>query len=171
MKKIVIVITALFACIGSLSAQKIGYINTEDILGGIPAYVSAQTQLNTLSDKYRASIETELGKIESLYQEYQASRTSMSAAQRQNAENEIIQKERVVQEKQKIYFGEDGIMAKRAEELIGPIRKAVDKAIEEVARQGGYDLIIDLASMPGVVYKNSALDLSARVLARYQENQ
>ena len=171
MKKIVIVITALFACIGSLSAQKIGYINTEDILGGIPAYVSAQTQLNTLSDKYRASIETELGKIESLYQEYQASRNSMSAAQRQNAENEIIQKERVVQEKQKIYFGEDGIMAKRAEELIGPIRKAVDKAIEEVARLGGYDLIIDLASMPGVVYKNSALDLSARVLARYQENQ
>ena len=171
MKKIVIVITALFACIGSLSAQKIGYINTEDILGGIPAYESAQTQLNTLSDKYRASIETELGKIESLYQEYQASRNSMSASQRQNAENEIIQKERVVQEKQKIYFGEDGIMAKRAEELIGPIRKAVDKAIEEVARKEGYDLIIDLASMPGVVYKNSALDLSARVLARYQENQ
>ena len=85
MKKIVIVITALFACIGSLSAQKIGYINTEDILGGIPAYVSAQTQLNTLSDKYRASIETELGKIESLYQEYQASRNSMSAAQRQTS--------------------------------------------------------------------------------------
>ena len=171
MKKIVIVITALFACIGSLSAQKIGYINTENILGEISAYTSAQNQLNTLSDKYRAAIEAELGKIESLYQNYQASRNSMSAAQRQNAENEIISKERVVQEKQKIYFGEDGIMAKKAEELLGPIRKEVEKAVEEVARQGGYDLIIDLAAMPGVVYKNSALDLSARVLARYKENQ
>ncbi len=171
MKKIVIVFTALFAFIGTLSAQKIAYINTEDILNEIPSYVSAQNQLNTLSDKYKAAIETELGKIESLYQVYQTSRGSMTAAQRKNAEDEIIAKERVVQEKQKIYFGEDGIMAKKAEELLGPVREQVDKAIRDVAQKGGYDLVIDLAAMPGVVYKNNALDLSAAVLARFIENQ
>lgn len=171
MKKIVIVITALLAFIGTLSAQKIAYINTEDILNEIPSYVSAQNQLNTLSDKYKAAIETELGKIESLYQVYQTSRGSMTAAQRKSAEDEIIAKERVVQEKQKIYFGEDGIMAKKAEELLGPVREQVDKAIRDVAQRGGYDLVIDLAAMPGVVYKNNALDLSAAVLARYIENQ
>lgn len=170
MKKIVIVITALLAFIGTLSAQKIAYINTEDILNEIPSYVSAQNQLNTLSDKYKAAIETELGKIESLYQVYQTSRGSMTAAQRKSAEDEIIAKERVVQEKQKIYFGEDGIMAKKAEELLGPVREQVDKAIRDVAQRGGYDLVIDLAAMPGVVYKNNALDLSAAVLARYIEN-
>lgn len=171
MKKIVIVLVALLASLGPACAQKIAYINTETILNGIPAYQAAQTQLETLSDKYRASIETELGKVESLYQEYQATRNSMSAAQRQNKENEIIQKERVVQEKQKIYFGEDGIMAKKAEELIDPIRKDVDKAIADVARANGYDLILDLASMPGVVYRNEALDVTAQVLARFTENQ
>ncbi|MBQ6299113.1 MAG: OmpH family outer membrane protein [Bacteroidales bacterium] len=171
MKKIVIVITALLAFIGTLSAQKIAYINTEDILNEIPSYVSAQNQLNTLSDKYKAAIETELGKIESLYQVYQTSRGSMTAAQRKSAEDEIIAKERVVQEKQKIYFGEDGIMAKKAEELLGPVREQVDKAIRDVAQKGGYDLVIDLAAMPGVVYKNNALDLSAAVLARFIENQ
>lgn len=171
MKKIVIVITALLAFTGTLSAQKIAYINTEDILNEIPSYVSAQNQLNTLSDKYKAAIETELGKIESLYQVYQTSRGSMTAAQRKSAEDEIIAKERVVQEKQKIYFGEDGIMAKKAEELLGPVREQVDKAIRDVAQKGGYDLVIDLAAMPGVVYKNNALDLSAAVLARYIENQ
>ncbi|MBR3450538.1 MAG: OmpH family outer membrane protein [Bacteroidales bacterium] len=171
MKKIVIVITALLAFTGTLSAQKIAYINTEDILNEIPSYVSAQNQLNTLSDKYKAAIETELGKIESLYQVYQTSRGSMTAAQRKSAEDEIIAKERVVQEKQKIYFGEDGIMAKKAEELLGPVREQVDKAIRDVAQKGGYDLVIDLAAMPGVVYKNNALDLSAAVLARFIENQ
>lgn len=171
MKKIVIVITALLAFIGTLSAQKIAYINTEDILNEIPSYVAAQNQLNTLSDKYKAAIETELGKIESLYQVYQTSRGSMTAAQRKSAEDEIIAKERVVQEKQKIYFGEDGIMAKKAEELLGPVREQVDKAIRDVAQKGGYDLVIDLAAMPGVVYKNNALDLSAAVLARFIENQ
>ena len=171
MKKILIALVALVACSGLLRAQKIGYINTETLLNAIPAYVTAQSQLDALSDKYKAAIETELGKIETLYQNYQASRNTMSATQRQNAENEIISKERVVQEKQKIYFGEDGIMAKKAEELISPIRQQVDKAIEEVARLGGYDMILDLAAIQGVVYKNEALDLTQFVFVRYNENK
>lgn len=171
MKKIVIALVAFLACSGLLRAQKIGYINTETILSEIPAYVAAQSQLDALSDKYKAAIETEMGKIETLYQNYQATRNSMSAAQRQNAENEIISKERVVQEKQKIYFGEEGIMAKKAEELLSPIRQEVSKAIEDVAKLGGYDLIIDLAAVQGVVYKNEKLDLTQFVLVRYKENQ
>ncbi len=77
----------------------------------------------------------------------------------------------MVQEKQKIYFGEDGIMAKKAEELLSPIRQEVSKAIEDVAKLGGYDLIIDLAAVQGVVYKNEKLDLTQFVLVRYKENQ
>ena len=171
MKKILIALVALLACFGTARAQKIGYINTESILSEIPAYVSAQQQLEALSDKYKAAIETELGKIETLYQNYQSNKNSMSSIQRQNAENEIISKERVVQEKQKIYFGEDGIMAKKAEELLTPIQKEVNKAIEDVAKLGGYDLILDLAAMQGVVYKKEALDLTEFVLVRYRENQ
>ena len=82
MKKIVIALVAFLACSGLLRAQKIGYINTETILNEIPAYVAAQSQLDALSDKYKAAIETEMGKIETLYQNYQATRNSMSAAQR-----------------------------------------------------------------------------------------
>lgn len=170
MKKSFLVLVALLMFIGTAGAQKIGYINTESILSEIPAYTAAQSQLEALSDKYKAQIETELGKIETLYQNYQASRNSMSASQRQNAENEIISKERVVQEKQRIYFGEDGIMAKKAEELLAPIRTRVDKAIADVARMGGYDLVIDLAAVQGVVYKNEALDLTKFVLVKYNEN-
>ena len=170
MKRTLIVILALLASLAPLRAQKIGYINTETILSGIPAYAAAQEQLDALSDKYKAVIETEMGKIETLYQNYQQNRGSMSSSQRQNAENEIITKERNVQEKQKIYFGEEGIMAKKAEELLSPIQDEVDRAIKEVAELGGYDLIIDLAALQGVVYKNEKLDLTQFVLVRYKEN-
>ena len=172
MKRFLIAIVALAAGFATLSAQKIGYINTETILNDIPAYVAAQNQLNTLSDKYKATIETEMGKIEALYQTYQSNRNSMTASQRQSAENEIISKERVVQEKQKIYFGEDGIMAKKAEELLSPIQQQVDKAIARVAALGGFDMIIDVAAVQGIVYKNPDLDLSQQVLTLYlKENQ
>lgn len=171
MKRILIALAVLLTGFQSADAQKVAYVNTETILAAIPEYEAAQMQLNTLSDKYKAAVETELGKVENLYQNYQANRHSMSASQRQNAENEIISKERVAQEKQKIYFGEDGIMAKKAEELLDPIRKDVEKAIADVARSEGYDLVIDVAALQGVVYKNEILDLSRKVIDRYNENR
>ncbi len=172
MKKILAVpVALLILAVGSLHAQKTGYVNTEEILAEIPAYVAAQNQLTALSDKYKATIETEMGKIASLYEEYQASRATMSAAQRKRAEDEIISKERVAQEKQKIYFGEDGIMAKKAEELLGPIRRDVERAIADVAKMGGYDLVLDVAAIQGIVYKNEAHDLTQFVIVRYQENK
>ena len=61
-------------------------------------------------------------------------------------------------------------MAKKADELLSPIRKAVEQAIENVARAGGYDMVIDVAAMQGVVYKNKALDLTDKVLVNYHEN-
>lgn len=169
MKKIIIALTVLLASFSMADAQKVAYVNTETILAAIPAYEAAQVTLEALEDKYKAAVETELGKVEALYQNYQSTRHSMTAQQRQNAENEIIAKERVAQEKQKIYFGEDGIMAKKAEELLNPIRKNVEKAIEDVARSEGYDLVIDVAALQGVVYKNETLDISRRVIDRYFE--
>ena len=171
MKRILITLAVLLAGFQFAGAQKVAYVNTETILAAIPEYEAAQLQLNALSDKYKAVVETELGKVENLYQNYQSNRHSMSASQRQNAENEIISKERVAQEKQKIYFGEDGIMAKKAEELLDPIRKDVEKAIADVARSEGYDLVIDVAALQGVVYKNEILDLSRKVIDRYNENR
>ena len=170
MKKIFLLFVALTLGIGPLCAQKIGYINTDQILNEIPAYLAAQDQLNALTEKYKGTIDAEMAKVEKMYQDYQASRSSMSAVQRQNAENEIISRERAVQEKQRIYFGEDGIMAKKAEELLTPIRNDLDKAIEDVAEMGGFDMIIDLAAVQGVVYKKASLDLSKFVLVRYKEN-
>ena len=171
MKKTLIAIALMLTAAFSAQAQKVGLINTEQILARIPAYASAQEQLNALNDKYKATIETEMGRIETLYQNYQANRASMSASQRQSAENEIIAKERVVQEKQKIYFGEDGIMAKKAEDLLAPIRDRVNRVIEAVAKKGGYDLVLDLAALQGVVYKRDAIDLTEIVTELVLQNE
>jgi len=63
-------------------------------------------------------------------------------------------------------------MAKKAEELLSPIQQQVDKAIARVATLGGFDMIIDVAAVQGIVYKNPDLDLSQQVLALYfKENQ
>jgi len=168
MKKFLLSFAALIIFGFCANAQKVAYINTEVILDAIPEYQAAQIELNELSDKYKAIIEAEIGEIDQLYQTYQQIKHSLNDAQRTAREQEIISKEQVVKSKQRIYFGEDGIMAKKSEELIGPIQTVVNSAIEVVAAQDDYIVIIDLAVTPGIVYKNSKYDLTEQVLKLIQ---
>ena len=57
-KGLILAIAMLFGAF-QLSAQKVGYINTEKILSVMPEYKSAQTQLENLGNQYREKIEAE----------------------------------------------------------------------------------------------------------------
>lgn len=165
MKRIIIPFAALLIVTFSASAQNIAYVNTEKILAEIPEYIEAQDNLSTLSDRYKASIESEIGNIETLYNDYQAKKNTMSASQRTAAEEQIIAKEKAVKEKQKIYFGEDGVMAKKSEELLLPIQKKVNTVIESLAKAGGYDIVLDLAIVQGIVYYDETKDFTTLVIS------
>ena len=164
MKKGLIIALAMFIGALQLNAQKVGYIDTEKILKVIPAYKSAQTQLETLSEQYQSKIESEYSKIEVMYNNYQRQKTSMSAQARAQKENEIIEREKTVKQLQMSYFGQDGLMQKKSAELLDPIKNKVNAAIEKVASSGGYMILFDVAAMQGVAYKNENDDLSPLVI-------
>ena len=169
MKKIVLLFVILFGAF-NLQAQnysstgRVGYINTEEILNSIPEYKVAQDKLETLSNEYQSRIESEYKKIESLYKQYQSMKASLSEAVKSQKENDIITKERAVKELQNSYFGEDGTMKEKSDEYLTPIKNRVQKAIDIVAEKGNYMLLIDIASMQGVVYAKESDNLNKLIL-------
>lgn len=164
MKKVLIIIVSIFLCSFVSSGQKVGYLNTQTILTQVPEYNSAVQTLEKLSDQYKQYIEKEKAKIDQAYAKYQSERAYLGESARQVKENEIITMERNLQAKQKEYFGENGVMAKKSEQLLNPIKAKVDNAIRKVAQKGGYSLIIDLSVVQGVAYYNEAEDLSLEVI-------
>lgn len=163
MKKLLI-IAALFAVSFQLNAQKIGYINTETILSKLPEYTSAKNKLDALNNQYKAKVEGEYKVIEQMYNKYQQVKTSLNEYQRNQRESEIINKEKSAKELQKSYFGQDGYMQKKTDELLNPIKERVQKAINQLAKQEGYTLIIDLAAAQGIIYNNTQYDLSNKII-------
>lgn len=164
MKRVLIALVVLIGSIQMANGQKVGYLNTQTILEKMPEYISAQQSLEKLSNQYQQYLENEASKIEAAYRAYQSERARLSEAERQIRENEIISMERKLQEKQKEYFGENGVMSTKSEQLMNPIKTKVDAAIKRVAENGGYTLIIDISAMQGVVYRNDAADLSLEVM-------
>jgi len=146
--------------------QRDAYVDTEYILGKMSEYTSAQAQIEKLNDQYQAIIESEIKKVDQLFKTYQAEKNRLNDVQRQQREQDIINKEQAVKELQKTYFGQEGTVTKKSEDLMKPIKDKVQRAIDALAREGGYAVIFDTAAGPCMIYLNPTYDLSNRVLDR-----
>ena len=164
MKKVFVILAICFMAVLPAAAQSVGYVDTEKILSCIQEYLDAQNELNTLAEKYKADIQKDVDAIDALYRDYMNRKGSLSAAQQQAKENEIIAKEKAVKEKEESYFGEKGVLTKRSEKLISPIQEVVEEAIQKVAESRGCSLVLDLTVTTGIVYKNSKYDLTNAVI-------
>lgn len=146
------------------NAQKLGYINTEKILSQLPEYIAAQQTLNELSAQYKEKVEKEFEVVEQMYNKYMSVKNTLSAAQQSQQEEAIIAKEKSAKEMRNLYFGQDGHMQKKSEELMQPIRTKVQEAVDKIAKNENFMIIFDLAAMQGVVYDNPQYDMSSKVL-------
>ena len=90
----------------------------------------------------------------------------MSATQRNQKEEAIIAKEKETAELRKTYFGPEGEMVKKQEELLAPIQDQVYEAIKDLSIQRGYDAVIDRASATSVIFASPSIDISNDVLSK-----
>ncbi|MDR1681661.1 MAG: OmpH family outer membrane protein [Prevotellaceae bacterium] len=166
MKKMLLTLALMAGIVFSASAQKMAYVNTEYILKKIPAYKTAQDQLDKLSQQYEKEIESRYQKLEELYKSYQAEKVLLTDDMKQRRENEIIAKEKEAKELQRQYFGQGGTMEKKKDELIKPIQEKITSAINELATQDGYAMIFDSASNAAILFAAPRYDLSDKVLEK-----
>ena len=101
-----------------VKAQDFAYVDTEYILSQMPAYKSAQAQLDELSKQWQKEIDEKYAEIDRLYKEYQAEKVLLTKEMQTKREDEIIEKERAVKKFQNDKFGYDGELFKKRQELL-----------------------------------------------------
>jgi outer membrane protein len=160
------VLAVLVALPALAQQQKFAFVDTEYILNNIPAYKSAQAQIDKLSADWQKEIETQYGEVEKLYKNYQAEKVMLSDDMKKKREDEIINKEQAVKELQRKYYGPEGELTKKQQDLVKPIQDQVYKAIKEMAVEGGYTAIFDSSADATILYANPRQDKSDEVLER-----
>ena len=154
----------LLVSANQLRAQKYAYVDTEYILKNIPEYNDAQDELDDLSKRWQKEIETNYGKVEELYKSYQAEAVLLPDDIKKKREDEIIEKEQEVKELQRKYFGPEGDLFKKRQELIQPIQEKVYNAIESIALTRNFAFVFDKAGGMTMLYGNPKFDISDDVL-------
>lgn len=165
MKKIILA-SFLILAFGTLNAQKFAYINTQDILEKLPEFQKAQKEIDALSEKWQKEVEAKQNEIEKMYQAYQKEQILLPDEMKRKREDEIIQKEKELKEFQRKIFGTNGELFQKRQELIKPIQEKIYKAVEEVAQQGGFQIIFDKANNASILFTDPKLDKSKDVLKK-----
>lgn len=166
MKKYLLTLSVIFLFVSGGLAQKYAFVDTEYILSNIPTYKSAQDQLDQYSLEWQKEIETIFNEIEKMYKNFQAEKVLLTEEMKRRREEEIINKEIEVKNLQKKYFGTEGDLFKKRQELIKPIQDAIYNAVKEIATEGNFAVIFDTASGPGLLYTNPKHDKSDEVLEK-----
>jgi outer membrane protein len=166
MKRLLIVMASLLLPVGIAVAQKYAFVDTEYILNNIPNYKAAQEQLDKQSQEWQKEVEAKYAEIEKMYKDYQAERVLLAEDMRKQREDAIINREREVKELQKNYFGQDGALFKKRQELVEPIQDEIYNAIKQLATENGYAAIFDTSSGATMIYTNPRYDISDEVLQK-----
>lgn len=166
MKKIfsIVIMTVVFSL--SAWAQKFAFVDTDYILNNIPSYKAAQEQINKLSADWQKEVEAKYTEIDKLYKAYQSEKVLLSEEMKTKREDEIVKKEQEAKELQKKYFGTEGELYKKRQELVKPIQDEIYNAVKEISAEQGFAVIFDTAAGMGMLYTNPKNDKSDEVLQR-----
>jgi outer membrane protein len=163
MKKILLLLAISFLTI-SIQAQKFAYVDTDYILNKIPDFKQAQDKLDGLSADWQKEIENKYADVEQMYRAYQQEQVLLTDDMKEKREEAIIKKETDAKNLQKKYFGTEGNLYLKRQELIKPIQDKIYDAIQQLAADNKYAIVFDSSSDLIMLYKNNNYDKSDKVL-------
>ena len=162
-----IAILILGCCSPAIMAQKFAaaYLDMQYILKNLPQYEIANEQLAMISKRWQKEIDNAQQEVQILVSNYQTEQIFLSADMKKKREDEILEKEQVLELKRK-YFGESGEWYKKRESLLKPIQEEIYNAVQEIANEKKYDIVKDRSADPSLIYMSSRLDISDQVLEK-----
>ena len=168
MKKLVLLAAAVLT-ISAVQAQNYIVVNSEKIFKSITSYNDALQTINDLTRQYQQNLDAAYANVEKLYTDYQDQQDYISQARAMQYENEIAAREKEIEEYQKAVFGPEGELIKKRTELLKPIQDRVFGIINNYAAENQFDLVIDIATNPSILYYSSSKDHTQAIIDLVKE--
>jgi outer membrane protein len=154
---------------GSVSAQtglKIGYINSAQIYTEAPGAQAAQADFEAQMTTYRQEVQRLGEELQTMIAEYEQQQANLPADARQARETAIREKDGAYRQRVAQLENEAG---RRQQELVEPIMRQINEAIETLREEAGYALIFEAGPGSNIIAADPALDLTNEVIRRLRD--
>ncbi|HSI89998.1 MAG TPA: OmpH family outer membrane protein [Adhaeribacter sp.] len=164
MKKLAGILLVLLMAVPCAFAQKFGYIDSQFILSKMPAYASAQQELNRQAANWQKELENQQTELDKLRKKFQAEEVLLTEEMKQKRLTEIDQKEADIKSYQKKVFGFEGMLFRKRSELVRPVQDNLFEAVEKVSKKKGLQIMFDKSGDIVMIYTNPVHDYTEYVL-------
>ena len=169
MKTFKFLLFGLLLTIGIFSVQaqrgaRIGYIDMEYILEGVPEYQEASTQLEGKAQKWKRDLDKMNGQIEQMKLNLANERVLLTKELVIEREEEIAILEDEMLQYQQDRFGPGGDLDIQRRQLVQPIQDQVFNIVQEIAEAKKYDFIFDKSADIVMLFAAKRNDISDQVL-------
>jgi outer membrane protein len=166
MKKLFVSFCLLLGVTWMANAQKFAMLDMEYIMKNIPSYETANDQINQLSKKWQSEVDAQNQEVQKLYKNYQTELVFLSEAMKTKREEEIVAKEKSVQDLKRNYFGPEGELYKKRQSLMKPIQDEVYNAVQEISKERDLQMVFDKSSDASLIFTSPKIDISDAVLQK-----
>lgn len=142
MKKLIVILALAMPML--VSAQKLGYVNTNELFAQMPEVAKIKLQMDTIQSQYENQLTMMQEEFQKKAQDYQNQAASMTDAIRQIREQELQEMQQRIQ---LFYQTAEQDITKKQQELLAPVHERMAKAINAVGEKEGYTYIFDSAAM------------------------
>lgn len=163
---VAVAVSLMIAPVVSAQGMKLGYVKEDRIQLEYKAWQRAQEDWNI---EYKAWEDEALEKqqeLQEIEEEFEKQKLILSDNKKREREAVISAKKDALDAYTRTVFGPNGLAERKNQELLRPILDNIQTAIEAVAIDGNYDLILTLQS---VAYVKENYDVTDEVLTRLED--
>ena len=171
MKKYLFILAAFLLGSTFMFAQqaplKIGYVDSQVILNQLPAAIKAQGDLDALTNKWSAHLDSLTSNYQKDLAQYQNQANTMSQAKKVAAQKKLVAQEQTIINFRKEKFAQGtGEIYKKQDQIFSPVKNKIYKAIADVAKKENMKFVFDKSGDVLLLYADSQFDITYKVLDR-----
>ncbi len=121
-------------------AQKIGHINSNELLLAMPERATIETEIQNHAKQLETQLLAMQRELETKYQDFQAKEALMTEIVREDKIKELTSLEKRLNEFQEKAQAD---LQKKEQELTEPLINKAKSAIDKVAKENGYTYVLD----------------------------
>jgi len=166
----VVLVTAflmgLVVSTGTAQVVRFGFIDSEKIFSEYKAWIKAQEEFNTQYQAWDEEAREMQKELEDMIEEYEKQKLILSDEKKREREAGIETKRQALDAFTQKIFGPNGTAEQKNNELVQPLIKKINAAIERLATEENYDFIFN---SEGLAYAKKDYDVTDKVLEFLEE--
>lgn len=160
MKKIILSL-ALVGSILSCTSDKTAYVDNSVLIQDYYKMESTEARFEKKSQALSDELDSVAGEFQREVQEFQEGMDRMSTKQREERQNELVQKQQMLQQRQQ---QQSQMLRQESDQAIDSLIEEVKDYVAEYGKERGYSYIFGSNESANIMYAKEGLDITEEVL-------